>query len=115
MPRSSRIIFFFIVRHKIMFYILYIFMAGKRAVEGRERRKAGQQKEGCEKGVSGGAAQGGQVSWDQGLVQRGAGQERASGGVKRPDVCEGDESGCREPKAGWWEKERRLKKRYLPR
>lgn len=74
MPCSSRIIFFFIVRHKIMFYILYIFMAGRRAVEGREWLKAGQQKEGCRKGVSRGAARGGQVPWDRGLAQHGAGE-----------------------------------------
>lgn len=61
-----------------MFYILYIFMAGRRAVEGRERRKAGQQKEGCRKGVSRGAAQGGQIPWDWGLVQHGVGQEWVS-------------------------------------
>lgn len=82
-----------------MFYILYIFMAGRRAVEGREQWEAGQQQEGCRKGVSRGAAQGRQVPQDWGLAQYGVGQEWVSGGVKHPDVCERDESGCRRPRA----------------
>lgn len=100
-----------------MFYILYIFMAGRRAVEGRERRKAGQQKEGCRKGVSRGAARGEQVPRDRGLVQHGAGQEWVSSGEKRPDICKRDESGSSVPKADWWgggAGRGALKRRYRP-
>lgn len=46
-----------------MFYILYIFMAGRRAVEGSERRGSGQQEEGCRAGASWGAAQAGCERW----------------------------------------------------
>lgn len=37
--------FFFIVCHKIMFYILYIFMGGRRAVEGRDGRRLARRRE----------------------------------------------------------------------
>lgn len=91
---SSRF-FFFIVRHKIMFYILYIFMAGGRAVQGRGWREA------AGKGLLGwgaGPAQGGQECGVGGWPHKeGAGADEW--GVKRPDVCRRDGLGCWIPKA----------------
>lgn len=110
---SSRI-FFFIVRHKIMLYILYIFMSGRRAVEGRERWEAGQQQEGCRKGVSRGAARGRQVPQDWSLAQCRVGLEWVRGGVKHPDICKRDESGRRRPRAESKGKEGWLEQGYCP-
>ena len=76
-------------------------MAGRRAVEGRERRKAGQQEKGCREGVSRGAAQGGQVPRDGGLVQHIAGWEWASGGVRGTGACEGAEPGLGGRRGGY--------------
>lgn len=45
MSPSSRLFFFFIEHHKVMFYILYIFMGGRRAVEGRDGRRLARRRE----------------------------------------------------------------------